>query len=156
LRALIRCRKLSQTSPQLVLQFTVLKTAIGERLTRERLMAMLAGFFGGLAVLLSMIGVYGVISYMVVRRRNEIGIRMALGATRGHILAMVVCEAGKLLLVGIAIGTGLTLAAAPAARAFLCGLKPGDPLSLAMAALSLATVALLASFWPAATSHGFG
>jgi putative ABC transport system permease protein len=126
LRALIRCRKLSQTSPQLVLQ------------------------------LLSMIGVYGVISYMVVRRRNEIGIRMALGATRGHILAMVVCEAGKLLLVGIAIGTGLTLAAAPAARAFLYGLKPGDPLSLAMAALSLATVALLASFWPAATSHGFG
>jgi hypothetical protein len=98
LRALIRCRKLSQTSPQLVLQFTVLKTAIGERLTRERLMAMLAGFFGGLAVLLSMIGVYGVISYMVVRRRNEIGIRMALGATRGHILAMVVCEAGTLLL----------------------------------------------------------
>jgi putative ABC transport system permease protein len=145
---------LSQATPQLVLQFTVLKTAIGERLTRERLMAMLAGFFGGLAVLLAMIGVYGVISYMVVRRRNEIGIRMALGATRGHILAMVVSEAGKLLLVGIAIGAGLTLAAAPAARAFLYGLKPGDPLTLAIAALSLATVALLASFLPARRAAG--
>lgn len=140
---------LLQINPRLVIEFTEFKSLIRVRLTRERLMAMLAGFFGGLAVLLATIGVYGVISYMVVRRRSEIGIRMALGATRGRVLAMVVSEAGKLLTAGAVLGTALTLIAAPATRAFLFGLQPGDPATIATAGLGLAAVGVLASLLPA-------
>jgi ABC-type antimicrobial peptide transport system permease subunit len=140
---------LLQVNPRLVIEFTEFKGLIRVRLTRERLMAMLAGFFGGLAVLLATIGVYGIISYIVVRRRGEIGIRMALGATRGRILAMVVSEAGRLLIAGAVLGTTLTLIAAPATRAFLFGLQPSDPATLAMAVFGLAAVGALASLLPA-------
>jgi ABC-type antimicrobial peptide transport system permease subunit len=85
----------------------------------------------------------------VVRRRGEIGIRMALGATRGRILAMVVSEAGRLLIAGAVLGTTLTLIAAPATRAFLFGLQPSDPATLAMAVFGLAAVGALASLLPA-------
>lgn len=140
---------LSQFDPNSVLQFTIFEKHISETLLRERLMATLAGFFGGLAVLLAVIGLYGVISYMVVRRRNEIGVHMALGATPGRILKMVVGEAGVLLAIGVAIGLALSLVAAPAARALLFGLQPTDPLTLAVAAFGLAVVAVLASIFPA-------
>jgi putative ABC transport system permease protein len=140
---------LLQINPGLVLEFTDLKSLIRERLTRERLMTVLAGFFAGLAVLLAGIGVYGVSSYMVSQRRNEIGIRMALGATRRRILALVMAEAVRLLAAGVAIGVFLTLSAAPTARAFLFGLQPRDPLTLAIAVAGLAVVAILASLLPA-------
>src|SRR5262249_1320540 len=87
--------------------------------------------------------------YMVVRRRNEIGIRMALGADRVRVLALVMREAALLLGVGLAIGAGLSLAATRSASALLFGLKPHDPLMLGLAALSLAAVAAAASFLPA-------
>jgi putative ABC transport system permease protein len=140
---------LLQINPGLILQFTDLKAAIRQRLTRERLMTVLAGFFAGLAVLLAGIGVYGVSSYMVSQRRNEIGIRMALGATRGRILALVMAEAARLLAAGVTIGVFLTLSAAPTARAFLFGLQPRDPLTLAIAVAGLGVVAILASLLPA-------
>jgi predicted permease len=140
---------LLQINPGLILEFTDLKAAIRQRLTRERLMTVLAGFFAALAVLLAGIGVYGVSSYMVSQRRNEIGIRMALGATRGRILALVMAEAARLLAVGVAIGVFLTLSAAPTARAFLFGLQPRDPLTLAIAVAGLAVVAIMASLLPA-------
>ena len=140
---------LLQINPGLILEFTDLKAAIRQRLTRERLMTVLAGFFAALAVLLAGIGVYGVSSYMVSQRRNEIGIRMALGATRGRILALVMAEAARLLAAGVTIGVFLTLSAAPTARAFLFGLQPRDPLTLAIAVAGLAVVAILASLLPA-------
>jgi putative ABC transport system permease protein len=99
--------------------------------------------------LLAGIGVYGVSSYMVSQRRNEIGIRMALGATRGRILALVMAEAARLLAAGVTIGVFLTLSAAPTARAFLFGLQPRDPLTLAIAVAGLGVVAILASLLPA-------
>ncbi len=142
-------RTAAEINPAIVLQFTVFQTMVRDRLVRERLMATLSGFFGGLAALLAMIGLYGVISYMVVRRRNEIGIRMALGADRRSILSLIMGEAATLLGFGLVVGIVLSLAATTAAKALLFGMKPGDPLTLLVATISLAVVAAVASFWPA-------
>ena len=123
--------------------------SIQESLLRDRLMAMLAGAFGFLAALLSTLGLYGVIAYMVARRRNEIGVRVALGADRGRVVRLVLPEAVRLLAVGLVIGVGLALWAGQAAGALLFGLKSYDPSTLAAAVLLLAAVALPASYWPA-------
>jgi putative ABC transport system permease protein len=136
-------------NPAMVLNFTVFRTQIREGLLREQLMAMLSGFFGALALVLAMVGLYGVISYMVVQRRNEIGVRMALGASRRGILLMVLQEAAVLLGIGLASGTALALFAGRAATSLLYGLKPTDPLTLAAAILGMTAVALLASLLPA-------
>jgi ABC-type antimicrobial peptide transport system permease subunit len=112
-------------------------------------MALLSGFFGALAALLAMIGLYGVISYIIAMRRNEIGIRMALGASRQNVMGIVLRQTLALLLLGVGIGMLLAVAATSGARTLLYGLSPGDPLSLLGAAFFLALVALAASFWPA-------
>ena len=125
------------------------QTAIRDTLVRERLMAMLSGFFGLLAAALAMVGLYGVISYMVAQRRNEIGIRMALGAQRPQVIAMIMREACRLLAIGIPAGTALALVAGRAVESLLFQLKPHDPLTLAAAGTLLAAVAALASFLPA-------
>lgn len=140
---------MAQINPAIVLKFRVFETLIRDGLLRERLMAALSGFFAFLATVLSMIGLYGVISFMVVRRRNEIGIRMALGADGRLILKMILREAASLLSAGLAIGAVLALAAGTAARALLYGLRPSDPLTLVMAVGGIAAVAMLASYLPA-------
>lgn len=112
-------------------------------------MATLSGFFGFLAAVLATIGLYGVMSYMVVRRTNEIGIRMALGAGRPDIIRMMLGEAGVLLTVGVVTGTALALAAGRAAAALLFNLQPHDPATLAIAISTLAAVALAACLVPA-------
>ena len=142
-------RTAAQTSPEIVIEFDSLKNIVQGSLLRERLMATLSGFFGLLAALLAVIGLYGVMSYMVARRTNEIGIRMALGADRVNVLAMVLREAGRLLALGFVAGTALAVVAAFAARAMLFGLRPYDPLTLLMAMAGLAAVALTASYLPA-------
>jgi len=136
-------------NPGMVLDFSVFSTQVRDGLLRERLMATLSGFFGALAVILATVGLYGVISYMVVRRRSEIGIRMALGASRGAILAMVLREAVLLVGVGVAVGCALAFFAGTAAAAMLYGLKPHDPLTLLASIIGLVAVAMLASFVPA-------
>jgi predicted permease len=138
-----------QINPAISLQFDTMKTQVRESLLRERLMATLSGFFGGLAALLATIGLYGVMSYMVARRRNEIGIRMALGAGRREVIRMVMREAGLLLAGGLLVGVALAIAAARTATTLLFGLHPGDPATLAMAAGGLGLVAMLASYLPA-------
>src|SRR4051812_3941086 len=138
-----------QVDRAISLQFDTMKTQVHESLLRERLMATLSGFFGGLAALLATIGLYGVMSYMVARRRNEIGIRMALGAGRGEVIAMVMREAGLLLAGGVVVGLVLAIVAARAATTLLFGLHPGDPSTLAPAAAGLGVVAMLASYLPA-------
>jgi len=123
-------------------------TTIRDGLLRERLMATLSGFFGFLAALAA-IGLYGVMSYTVVRRTNEIGIRMTLGADRREIVAMVMGEAARLVGWGLGAGLVLALAGGRAARALLFGLQPHDPITLGAAAVLLAAVALAASYVPA-------
>ena len=144
----------TQTSPAIVLNFSVLRTSVLEKLTRERLMATLSGFYGVLAAVLAMVGIYGIISYMVVRRRNEIGVRIALGAGKANILGMILREALVLLAIGLVAGTGLAAAAGSAARAMLFGLKPVDPLTLVLAAGGLTIIAVAASAIPAARAAG--
>jgi ABC-type antimicrobial peptide transport system permease subunit len=139
----------AEVNPAILIQFTVLKTQIRETLQRERMMASLSGFFGALAAMLTMIGLYGLISYMAIRRRNEIGIRIALGADRWGVLKLIMQEALELLALGLVLGTALSLAASRAARSLLFGLKNNDPGTFAAAVMLLAVVAVAASFIPA-------
>jgi putative ABC transport system permease protein len=140
---------LGAANPGIAFHFHIFKAQIRESLIRERLMATLSGFFGALAALLGAIGLYGVLSYTVARRTQEIGIRQALGANRGDIVKMIMREAAILLLAGLAVGTALALAAAKAASAMLYGLQPHDPTTFLMAAILLAIVAAVASYLPA-------
>ena len=142
-------RALAEVNPNVIVDFEVLAEQIGQTLVLERLMATLAGFFGVLAGVLAVIGLYGILSYMVARRRSEIGIRMALGADRRAVVVLIVREAGRLLAVGLLIGGVLAAFAARSARSLLFGLEPGDPATLAGAVVTLAVVAVLAAYWPA-------
>ena len=141
-------RRLAQWNPEITTEFHPFQAMIRNGMLPERLMAMLSGFFGVLAALLAMVGLYGVISYLVARRQNEIGIRLALGAGRGQVVAMVMREAGWMLAAGVATGTVLSLIATRGAHSLLFGVKSYDPLTLFAGALLLAAVAVAASFLP--------
>src|SRR5206468_367998 len=119
--------RVQELHPAVVTTFRTMQSQVQDSLLRERLMAALFGFFGGLAALLAMIGVYGVMSYSVARRRNEIGVRMALGADRGNVVRMVMSEACLLLAAGLAIGLLAALAVGRTASSLWFGLTPHDP-----------------------------
>jgi ABC-type antimicrobial peptide transport system permease subunit len=136
-------------NPSIVLEFHVMTTQIDDTLLRDRLMAALAGAFGVLAAVLAAIGLYGVIAYMVARRQNEIGVRMALGADRASVVRLVLREAMMLLCAGLTVGIGLALWAGKAAEKMLFGLKPNDATTFVAAALLLAVTALAAGYVPA-------
>ena len=139
----------SQISPEMAYDFTIFQSMIRENLLRERLMATLSGFFGPLAGLITSLGIYGVISYLVARRTNEIGIRMALGAQPSNVLRMILKETMLLTLTGIAIGLPCALACGRLISRFLYGLKPADPAAIGLAALAMGGVAFLAGYLPA-------
>jgi ABC-type antimicrobial peptide transport system permease subunit len=142
-------RRIGERHPEIVTDAASFQETIRSGMLRERLLAMLSGFFGLLAALLGMLGLYGVISYIVMQRRNEIGIRVALGANRGQVVRMVMREAGLLLAIGVTIGTVLSLAAGRTAASLLFELKPNDAMTLAAAAGLLAAIGAVASFLPA-------
>jgi putative ABC transport system permease protein len=142
-------RAIRGVNPGITFHFGVLQTEVRDTLLRERLMASLSGFFGFLAALLATIGLYGVISYMVVRRRSEIGIRMALGADRTRVLSLIMREAVMLLAIGLGLGTVLALVGAKAATSLLFGLKAHDPETFVLSIALLAIVSLIASALPA-------
>ena len=122
---------------------------IGRSLVQQKLVARLATFFGLLALLLACIGLYGVMSYGVARRTNEIGIRMALGARGVSVLWLVLREALVLVVIGLAVGLFLSRLLTKTAASLLYELKPNDPLTITLATLLLAAVALLAGYLPA-------
>ncbi|HEV2498392.1 MAG TPA: ABC transporter permease [Terriglobia bacterium] len=142
-------KAIAGVNPEVDIQFVVLRTQIRDSLVQDELMATLCGFFGGLAVLLAAIGLYGVISYTVAQRTNEIGIRMALGAQRSGIIRLILGEVALLIGIGIAIGAALAFAGGRAASSLLYGLKANDPLILALAIILLAAIGFAASFVPA-------
>jgi putative ABC transport system permease protein len=142
-------RGVAEINPEISLEINVLRQTVSRGLVRERLMASLSGAFGLLAGLLAAVGLYGVMSYTVTRRSNEIGIRLAMGARRADVLRMVITEAGKLVAVGLIVGTALGLGAANAARSLLFGLQPTDPTTIGAAIAMLALIGFAASYLPA-------
>ncbi len=122
---------------------------IAQTLSNERLFATLTAGFGVLALVLACIGIYGLMAYDVARRTSEIGIRMALGARAGQMLAMVLREAGWMALAGIGIGLGGALLLTKYVKSMLFGLQPNDPWVLGGAGLVLFVVAMLAGWGPA-------
>ena len=115
------------------------------------MMAMLSGFFGVLAALLVVVGLYGVLSYFIAQRRNEIGIRIALGARRGQVMGLVMRDTASMLATGVIVGTALALIAGRAATTMLVpSVNTGKQLAtLAFSILLLAAIAVLASWLPA-------
>ncbi|HET7563841.1 MAG TPA: ABC transporter permease [Gemmatimonadaceae bacterium] len=116
---------------------------------RQRFYALLFGCFAGLALVLSAVGIYGVIAYVVAERRHEIGIRMALGAGSRHVLSALIGRAALLIAVGLVLGTMGALAGTRVLTALLYGVQPGDVQTMAASAALLALVALAAAFVPA-------
>jgi len=142
-------RAVSAKHPDVLMQFSDFQQQIRDGLIQERLMAALSGFFGFLAILLTAVGLYGVISYTVLMRRNEIGIRMALGASRHVVVGNILRQTLALVVFGIAIGVVLALLAIRGASSMLFGLQPNDLPTFVGAAVLLAVIALAASLWPA-------
>ncbi|HYT19786.1 MAG TPA: ABC transporter permease [Candidatus Polarisedimenticolia bacterium] len=139
----------AKNSPEIVLNFSILRMSVLEKLTRERLMATLSGVYGALATVLAMVGIYGIISFMVIRRSGEMGLRIALGAQRTRVVGIVLREAAALVAGGLVVGTAVAIACARTVRTLLYGIKPIDPLTLIIAIVGLLTIALAASLLPA-------
>jgi putative ABC transport system permease protein len=136
-------------NPDLALTFRPLTDQVDAGMAQERLVAVLSAFFGGLALLLAALGLYGVTSYAVSRRRTELGIRMALGAAPAGIVRLVMSRVLVLVATGVIAGTVASLWASRFVATLLFGLEPRDPVTLAGAAVTLAAVAALAAGWPA-------
>jgi putative ABC transport system permease protein len=129
---------------EIPIEIHTLTAQVDESMTRERVLAALSAFFGGLALLLATIGLYGTLSYLVTQRRIEFGIRMALGATSRSILKLVMRNVAALLIGGIVTGIGLSLAATRLLSAMLFGIEARDPATLVMSGALIAAVPLAA------------
>ena len=140
---------LTDVNPNIAITFRPLSEQVRSSLAQERLVAMLSAFFGGLALLLAGLGLYGVTSYAVSRRRAEIGIRMALGAGPLGIVRMVLRRVAMLVLAGLAIGVGISVWASKFVATLLYEMQPRDPQTFAAAAVVLACIAALAGWFPA-------
>jgi putative ABC transport system permease protein len=138
-----------RVDPDLSLTFRPMKAAIRDVTSQERVVAGLSGFFGGLALLLAGIGLYGVMTYAVSRRRTEIGIRLALGARPGAAIALVLRRVALLVATGVIVGCAVALWAAQFVSSLLFGLQPHDPATFAAAALVLTVIGGLAAWLPA-------
>jgi putative ABC transport system permease protein len=131
------------------LQFVTLKQEADDSVLQEHLLALLSGFFGGLALLLTAIGLYGVMAYVVTLRTRELGIRMALGAQKNAILRLVMRDAAIVLVAGIVAGLVGSVWITPLVRQLLFGLSANDPSTLVLAIAALAGIGLVATYIPA-------
>ncbi len=134
---------------QPILEISTMQQMVNGSVATKRITLILLGLFSGLALVLAVVGVYGVISYAVAQRTREIGIRMALGAERREVLKMVVGKSLRLTLVGVALGIASALALTHFLASLLYNVSPTDLLTFFAAALALTTVALVASYIPA-------
>jgi predicted permease len=142
-------RLIGEVHPRISVRFSTLTDQVAASLTRPRVLAVVSAFFGAIALLLAMIGLYGTLSYRVTGRRNEIGVRLALGAARTRVLGMVLGEVGRLVFAGIAIGIVVALASTRLLASFLFGVTASDPKTLLLSAVVLALVSVAAGALPA-------
>jgi predicted permease len=140
---------LTETDRDLAFSFRPLTDQVSASLIQERLLAMLSAFFGGLALLLAGLGLYGITAYAVTRRRAEIGIRMALGAQRADVIRLLLRQSIRLTAIGIACGLAGAAALARYMEAMLFGLTPLDPATFIVVPLMLALIAIVAAYMPA-------
>jgi predicted permease len=140
---------IAQEDSSLSVQVKPMSEQLSDSMRGERAMAILSGAFGSLAALLATLGLYGLMSYMIARRRKEIGIRMALGADRRRVVQLVLKEVILLVGVGLAMGVALSLFAARAAEKLLFGVQSNDAVSLVGAVMLLSVIAMLAGYIPA-------
>jgi predicted permease len=145
LRALIR----AEGGGARIARINTADELLNRTLSLDRLIAMLAFAFGVLALILAAVGIYGLLAYNVARRTGEIGIRMALGATRGLVMALIFREIAWVAAIGVAAGLGAAIALGKLVAGLVFGLQPGDPLVLAPAAVLLTLVAAGAAWLPA-------
>jgi putative ABC transport system permease protein len=139
----------AEVNNQIPLEFHTLAQQVNDSMVQERLLALLSGFFGVVALLLAMIGLFGTFSYLVTQRRIEFGVRMALGARPGSILRLVMSDLIAVLAGGLVAGACISLAATRALQQMLFGLGPRDAITMIGAAGVLSAVALLAGYLPA-------
>jgi predicted permease len=139
----------AEVNRSIALELTPLSEQVDSSLTRDRLLATLSGFFGVLALLLATIGLYGTLSYSVARRRNEIGIRIALGAGQDRVIRLVLGEVTRMVVIGVALGALSALASTRFVTSLLYGLSPSDPATLIGSAVILSVVGLAAGALPA-------
>ena len=148
-------RTLANINPDLTMvRFQSLDYQVAGNFNGERLVSRLTGLFGLLALVLASVGLYGITAYSVARRTNEIGVRMALGANRSNVVALVMRRALLLVAVGLALGIPVALVGGRLMRTQLYGVSAYDPLSLTSAMFVLAASAALAGFIPARRAAG--
>jgi predicted permease len=139
----------ADVNPDLLLDVRTLSAQIDDSIARERMMAQISGFLGGLALILVCIGLYGIMAYGVARRTREIGIRIALGALRSEVVWMMLRETVALGVAGVIVGLPLAYGLTRLVGSFLYGLTPNDPVVLGGALSVLLAVSLLAAWFPA-------
>ena len=143
-------RAVQELDPQAqVVNLRTMNEVVDRSLLQERFVAQLGGFFSLFALLLATIGLYGVMSYAVTRRTNEIGVRMALGARSADVIRMVMKETMLMVVIGGAIGLGAAMATTRLVSNLLYGLTPNDPVTIAVAAALMTSAAALAGYLPA-------
>jgi ABC-type antimicrobial peptide transport system permease subunit len=130
-------------------EYRTLARQIAGSLQRERMLAVLSGLFGALALALAMLGLYGVMSYAVARRRGELGVRIALGAGSGSVVRMILGEVATVVGVGLLIGVVAAVGLTRLVTSLLYSIEPGDPVVYLGAAAILGAVALGAGLIPA-------
>jgi ABC-type antimicrobial peptide transport system permease subunit len=140
---------LTQVDPGVAFTFGTFDQLVEATVTQERLIAMLSAFFGGLALLLAAVGLYGVVAHAVSARQREIGLRIALGADASSILRLVFARVGVLIAAGLILGLAGSLWAAHFVEALLFQLTPRDPLTFGGAAAVLVAAGVLAAWLPA-------
>jgi len=142
-------KALTNLSPRITLDITTLEQQVSESLALARAIATLSGFFGVLAMMLATIGLYGIMAYTVARRRNEIGVRIALGAEQARVVRMVLGEVLAIVIVGIVLGVILSVGTTRLMASFLYGVRPTDPATLTAAVVVLTVVGVAAAALPA-------
>jgi predicted permease len=135
--------------PNTAIDVRPLSAQVDATMVQERMLATLAGAFGLLALMLTCIGLYGLLAYSVARRTREIGIRMALGAQRNPVILIVLKDAARLVAIGVALGLPAAWAASRGVASMLFGVKPIDPASIGAAIALLTAAALVAAYLPA-------